>query len=127
MWYDKFSGLPPHGSPLETVFVIVRLDQQQTEILQTRAMLQSIVGLHESTKTQDPAITAFQEYCAKMLPFIEQAKDKEANQMKDRLEKLVQSPINLNVREILATRAEGVKQKVLAKQFKIKPKDPGLI
>lgn len=125
MWYDKFDGLPPRGSPLETIFVMVRLERQQAQLLETRAMIQSVVGLHESKKTQDPAIAAFQEYCNKMFPFLDRALNTEKEEAVARLNDFVKAPAKIALHPIYKQQAEHAKKMATLKRFRLQPKMPG--
>jgi hypothetical protein len=127
MWYDKFTGIPPRGSPLETIFVMVRLERQQSQLLETRALIQSIVGLHESRKTQDPAIEAFQEYCSKMFPFLDRALNVEKDEAHRRLMEFTKHPAKIALHPIYKQQAEHAKKMATLKRFKLQPKAPGTI
>lgn len=127
MWYDKFDGLPPRGSPLETIFVMVRLERQQAQLLETRALIQSVVGLHESKKTQDPAIEAFQEYCNKMFPFLDRALNTEKEEAHRRLMDFVKAPAKIALHPIYKQQAEHAKHMATLKRFKLQPKSPGTV
>jgi hypothetical protein len=127
MWYDKFVGIPPKGSPLETIFVLVRLERSQSQLLETRALIQSIVGLHESRKTQDPAIEAFNEYCAKMFPFLDRAMNTEKEEAHRRLMEFVKAPAKIALHPVYKQQAEHAKKMATLKRFKLSPKAPGTI
>lgn len=127
MWYDKYPGLPRRGSPLETLFVLVRLQRTQAEILSTRALVQSIVGLHEEKATQDPAIAAYQEFCDKMLPFLDRAVDNESEEARKRLADFVKSPARINLNPVYKQQAEHAKKMATLKRFKLQPKLPGTV
>jgi len=127
MWYDKFVGIPPRGSLLETIFVLVRLERQQAQLMETRAMLQAIVGLHESRSTQDPAIEAFQEYCSKMFPFLDRAMNAEREEAHQRLMEFVKHPARIALHPIYKQQAEHAKKMASLKRFKLRPKTPGTI
>jgi len=127
MWYDRFSGIPPRHSPLETIFTLIMLERQRSRLLETRAMVQSIVGMHESKKTQDPAIAAFQEYCDNMFPFIDKAKNGAKDEIHQILAKFVSQRAKINLTPIYKAKAEHAKQMVSAQQFKLRPKPPGTI
>lgn len=127
MWYDKFAGIPLRGSPLETIFVLVRLERQQAQLLETRAMIQAIVGLHDSRSTQDPAIEAFQEYCKRMFPFLDRAMDAEKNEAHERLKEFVKHPAKIALHPIYKQQAEHAKKMASLKRFKLQPKPPGTV
>lgn len=125
MWYDKYPGLPPRGSPLETLLVLVGLHRRQAELMSTRALVQSIVGMHESTKTQDPAIEAFKEYCDKMFPFLDRAVNTEKDAAHKRLEEFVKYPAKIALGPVYKQQAEHAKKMSTLRRFKIQPKMPG--
>lgn len=127
MWYDRFVGIPPRGSPLETIFVLIRLERQQAQLMETRALIQSIVGLHESKKTQDPAIEAFQEYCNKMFPFLDRAMNSEKEEQMRRLQEFVKYPAKIGLSSVYKQQADHAKKMATLKRFKLSPKAPGTI
>lgn len=127
MWYDKFTGIPPRGSPLETVFVLVRLERQQAQLLETRALIQSVVGLHTEKKTQDPAIEAFKEYSSKMFPFLDRAMNTEKDEAMKRLEQFVKHPAKIALHPIYKQQAEHAKKMATLKRFKLQAKNPGTV
>lgn len=126
MWYDKFP-VPPHGSLLETLFVLVRLERSQTQLLETRALVQSIVGLHESKKTMDPAISAYQEFTAKMFPFLDRAMNQEKDQLNQRLENFVAHPARIKLDSYYKLMAEHAGKASNRKRFKLTAKPPGTV
>jgi hypothetical protein len=127
MWYDKFVGLPPRGSLLESIMVLVRVERQRAQMMETRAIVQSIVGLHESKKTQDPAVQAFQEYCAKMEPQLDGIVKGEKQAAIDALKEFVKRPAKIDLHPIYKQRAEHAKRMATVKRFRLKPKSPGTI
>lgn len=127
MWYDKFPSIPPRGSPLETIFVLVRLERSQAQLMETRALVQSIVGLHETRKTQDPAINAFQEFCDKMFPFLDRAMNSEKEQAHQRLMNFVAHPAKIALHPIYKQQAEHAKQMANLKRHKLTPRSPGTV
>jgi len=126
MWYDKFTGLPPRGSPLETIFVLVRLERQHAQLTETRALVQSIVGLYRDTKA-DPAIEAFQEYCSKMFPFLDSAMNTEKDEIKKRLEEFTRRPARISLIPHYKHLADHAKKMATLKRFKLVAKKPGTI
>ena len=86
MWYDTAVRRPPHGSPLETVFVLVYLRRAEQELMGTRAIIQGLVAAAPPKNKMDPAITAFQAYFDAMMPHLEKAAQKkdEAKEEKSR-------------------------------------------
>lgn len=124
MWYDKYQGIPPRGSLLETVFVLVHLQRLNAELLSTRAMVQGLVGLHESKKTSDAAIEAFQDYCNKMFPFMRRAMDTEREQAIKTLTEFTKHPARIALHPVYKERAEHAKRMATLKRFKLKPQLP---
>lgn len=130
MWYDKFVGIPPRGSLLETVFILVRLDRHQTQLLETRATIQALIGLHENRSTQDPAIKAFQAYAETMFPFLEKAGKTEESEQHERLNKFVQHKARIDLAPVYKAKQEAARAAALnsnRRHFRIKPKIPGTI
>ncbi len=130
MWYDKFVGIPPRGSLLEMVFVLVHIERHQTSLLQTRATVQSIIGLHEKRETQDPAIKAFAAYAEKMFPFLEKAGKVEEDEQYKRLRDFTKHAARIDLRPVYQAKADAAKQAAQAsnrRNFRLRPKLPGTV
>lgn len=127
MIYDKFAGLPPRGSLLETVFVITMAQRRQAQLMETRAIVQSLLGLHESKKTQDPAIEAFEQYCAKIFPVMSRAMDADKERAITRLQDFVKFRAKISKYEVYKQQAAHYKQMANLKRFKLQPKMPGTV
>jgi len=125
LWYDKFNGLPPRNSLLETIFLMVMVQRRQAQLLETRALVQSIVGLHESKKTQDPAIEAFEAYCSKMFPVLSRAMDSDKEKARTNLADFVKKRAKISMHQIYKQQAEHAKKMATLKRFKLQPKMPG--
>jgi phage/plasmid-associated DNA primase len=126
VWYDKFPGMPPRGSPLETVFILIKLQRQQSELLSTRALVQSLVALNTEGKAAvDPAIEAFQKYCDTMFPFLENAADSEKTMAHKRLMEFVKRPARIALHPIYKQQAERAKTLAAQRRFRLTPKMPG--
>lgn len=126
MWYDKFAGVPPRGSLLETIFVLVYLHRQNASMLSTRAVVQSLVGLHENRATQDPAVQAFEDYCNKMFPFLDKAMDTEKEASIKRLVEFTKHPAKIALSPVYKQQAEHAKRMATLRRFKLRPKMPGI-
>jgi len=123
MWYDKYSGIPPRGSLLESVFVLVHLHRQQAQLLATRALVQ--VSMPEHRAAQDPAIEAFQKYCDTMFPFLDRAADQEKEQARENLTKFVSKRAMIALKPIWKMQAEQAKRVATMKRFSLQPTAPG--
>jgi len=123
MWYDKFPGLPPRGSLLESLFTLVYLGRQEAELLSTRAVVQ--VSMPDSKEAQDPAIEAFQKYCDRMFPFLERAGDQEKEDARKRLLSFVKHPVKIQLKPVLKAAAARARKLATFKRFAVKPTSPG--
>jgi hypothetical protein len=121
MWYDKYDGLPPRGSPLESLFLLVFLQRQEATLLSARALVQSTLPEGKAGKA---AIDAFQKYADTMFPFIKSA-SKETD-MHERLREFVKHPVKIDLRPIRAAAADHAKQNAALKHSRLKPQVPGI-
>src|SRR4051812_29402684 len=121
MWYDRYPGVPPRGSPLETLFLHVFIGRKESELLATRTLVRGqFAGLAKSPESVKAAFDAYQAYSDAMFPFLERA----ANTTTDdntRLLEHVKYPMRINVQSIRKDKADAAKAKGLRK-FKV----PGL-
>ncbi len=123
MWYDKFQGLPPRGSLLESLFTLVYLQRKEAELLSTRALVQ--VAMPDEREAQDPAIEAFQKYCDQMFPFLERATNKDKEEARKRLAEFVKKPAKIKLKPIWKMQAQHAKRMATLKRFAINPTVPG--
>lgn len=102
LWYDQFRGIPEHGSPLESVLLLVFLDRQHAQLLQTRALVQTQVLALDNKAHQDSAIQAFQQYADTMYSFLRKAEDTKpgANKDHERLLRFVAKPVTIDLRPV---------------------------
>lgn len=120
MWYDKYPGVPPRGSQLEALFLLVHVQRHEAEILGTKALiLSSLADSNEETKH---AIESYKSYCATMLPSLEQAKDLEEEQLRKRLLEHVRYPMRIDMGSIRKEQAAAARSKALTK-YKVKRAD----
>lgn len=121
MWYDKYPGLPPRGSPLESLFLLVFLQRTERDLLSTRALVQT--SMPEGTAAK-PAIEAYQKYVDKMFPFIESAsKESEAHTL---LREFVKYKAKIDLRPIMEAQAETARNNAVLRHSKLKPRIPGV-
>lgn len=125
VWYDKFQGMPPRGSLLETLFVLVKLSRVQAEMRGTKALVQGILGLSSAGDKLDPAIQAFEEYYDQMLPFLERVSETEDDKDRKRLAEFVKHPVRINLNPIYQQQAQHARRMAALDRFKIRPKVPG--
>ena len=129
MWYDKYPGVPPRGSLLETVFVLVGIQRRQAELLSTRALVQAIVGLHALSpnpkETMHPAIEAFQLYADKMFPFLDKATTAEKTDQHKALEHFTKAPLRISTKDIYKQKVEHARRNAALRSTKLKPRIPG--
>lgn len=126
MWYDKYPGLPPAGSPLESIFVLVFLRRKESELLATRAMVTATV---RAGREGDPAVKAFKAFCEAMFPYLEQAANTELDNAKKALNEMVKKPLQIKMSHIYDMQAQSVASsnrtaRSMAR-FRVKPKLPG--
>jgi hypothetical protein len=113
MWYDKYPGAPPRGSPLETVFLLVHIARKEAELLATRTLVRGQFALlSKSPEGAKAAYEAYQSYSDAMFPFLEHAKDTTTDDHA-RLMEHVKRPVEIDVQSIRHQRAEHDKQKGL--------------
>jgi hypothetical protein len=122
MWYDRFQGLPPRGSLLESIFLLVFLSRQEAHLLATRAIVQSTLPEGSAAK---PAIEAYQKYCDRMFPHIERAGDMDKEQQRERLAAFVKKKATISLAPVLKAQADQQKKIAAFKQFRLKPRYPG--
>lgn len=117
MWYDKYPGAPPRGSPLETLFVLVQLQRREAELLSTKALvLGSMADSNEETKN---VVTSFRAYCDSMFPFLEEAGKLDEANLKARLLEHSRRPLKIDIAGIKKERAAEAKRKGFDK-YKLK-------
>lgn len=119
MLYDKLSVVPPPGSPLHTVFLLVRLERSKTQLLEHRALIQSLVAINPNN-TSNTIIEAYQTYADAMLPFLERAKDTEKDDAKKVLAEFVKRPARIDLMPLHQARAADAKRKA-ERVFKMRP------
>jgi hypothetical protein len=123
MWYDKYPGMPPRNSPLESLFTLVYLQRQEAQLLSTRALVQVSMPTHQ--EAQDPAIKAFQKYCDTMFPFLDRASNQEEEQARAQLREFVKRPARIQLRPVWKAQAEHAKRMASLKRFAVKATNPG--
>jgi hypothetical protein len=115
MWFDKYPGVPPRGSPLETVFLLVHLGRKEAEMLSTRALVRGqFAAMARSESSAKTAYEAYVAYEEAMFPFIEQATNT-FNQDHQRLMEHVAHPMQIDVASIMKERAHADRLKGLRK------------
>lgn len=114
MWYDKYPGVPPRGSPLETLFVLVHISRKEAELLATRSMVRGQFAiLAKSPDAAKSAFEAYQMYADAMFPFLEQASNITAKSDYERLMEHVKYPMEIDLRSIRQARAADARLKGL--------------
>jgi hypothetical protein len=83
MLYDLASTPPEPGSMLESVFLLVSLRKREAELLQTEALITTILGA--ASEKYEPIETALKAYKNAMFPFLESEKIKRADMAKEAL------------------------------------------
>lgn len=125
MWYDKYPGIPPRGSPLEAVFTRIYVQRQQVELMGTRAMVLS--SLADNTAATRKAVEGFQEFCDSIFPFFEKAAELDKERDIKRLMEHVAKPMRIDIGSIKAERAAAARAKAHNK-FKLRTVEiPGIL
>jgi len=114
--YDKYQGLPPRNSPLESVFLLVYIRRQEADLLATRALVRSILNLSESKELEEEAIKAFEDYCERMFPFWKRAEDLEVDEQRKALMELVKKPLKIKLPELYRAQAAMLRKKTKGSQ-----------
>jgi len=121
MWYDKYPGLPPRSSPLESLFLLVFLQRTESELLSTRALVQTSMPEGSAAK---PAIEAYQKYVDTMFPFIESAsKESEVHAL---LREFVKHPVKIDLRPIREAQAQTARNNAVLRHNRLKAHVPGV-
>jgi hypothetical protein len=124
MVYDKYRGVPTANSPLESLFILVYLQRQESELLATRALVEASLADEERKE----AVEAFERYCTKMFPFWKRGADLEDDEERKALMELVKKPLKINLSEVYKTQAKALRRKAHKKsgavpdKFRMKPR-----
>jgi hypothetical protein len=124
MWYDKYPGVPPRGSPLETLFVLVNQERLAADLLATKALVLS--ALSDTGEEAKNAIKSFQSYADAMFPFLEAASDVDANAHRQKLLDHVKYPLRIDLASVKKERADKAKAKALSKYKISRVQIPGV-
>lgn len=109
MWYDKYPGVPPRGSPLEAVFLLMHIHRREAELLATRSMVHAQWALlSKSEEWAKKAFEAYQTYAESMFPFLERAANTTTTDQA-RLLELVKYPMRIDVASVEKQRAQKAK------------------
>lgn len=122
MWYERYQGIPPRNSLLESLFVLIYLSRQEAQLLATKAM---VVGMNEGNPSEQ-AVKAYTSYFESVFPFIERAANVEQDQQKKYLEEFVKHPAKINLKPILMAKAQEARQRSQRRAMRVKPKMPGV-
>lgn len=122
MWYDRYQGIPERNSLLESLFVLVHLSRQEAQLLATKAM---VLGMSDG-KVTEPAVQAYTKYFESVFPFVERATDVEKETMKKHLEEFAKHPVRIDLKPILAAKAQEARARSQRRVMRVKPKIPGV-
>lgn len=120
--YDRLSGVPKPGSPLESILSLVFIKRAEAELLATKALV--IASLHPDKKG-DPTVDAFVEYANTLLPWLKQAAEKKSTEAKKALERFVQQPVVINTGAMWRQRVEVAKKQGVLETMRIRPTKRG--
>lgn len=122
--YDRYEGLPPNGSPLETVFLIVQRERQRAEMLavktQAQALLLILQQLGASKQVAKPATDAFDAYVDHVLP-VEKAAEVVSDAHKV-LNDFVKYPARINQQMVYEQRVSAAREKVGRNARRLRPR-----
>lgn len=120
MLYDKYPGVPPRGSPLESILVVVANRRQDA---MARGVTALILG-KDSEKSAD----AFQDFLSSMFPYLQDVEDQQKDEAKEALMDLVGKKIQIDTSQIGRPERSGSKQvsRAATERFRIQPKIPGV-
>jgi hypothetical protein len=80
MLYDLAQELPPAGSLLESIFLLIALRKREAEVLQTEAIIVAVAGAQSGQI--DLIQKSLRQYKNSVLPFLEAEKTKQDVDMK---------------------------------------------
>lgn len=121
MWYDKYPGVPPRGSPLETVFLLVHLQRQEVALMAQRTQVRGQLALlAKSPESAKAALEAYENYCDALFPFLNKATES-LGEDKKRLLEHVKYPLRIDIGALQHEMGAKAKAKGLAK-FRLKEK-----
>lgn len=123
MWYDKYSGVPLRGSPLETVFLLVKLHRQEAELLARRTEMRGQLAiLSKSPEMAKAMLEAWDSYCDTMFPFLDKAKNLDfLGDAKSQLLEHIKRPMQIDLKQLRSQSAATAKRRGLEK-YKVKPR-----
>jgi hypothetical protein len=122
MWYEKYPGVPPRGSPLETVFLLVSLQRREAELLSQRTLLRGQLAiLGKSTEAVKAAVESFEAYYDTLFPFMAEAADLDKQNDRAKLLEHVRYPMQINMGALRKELAGNAKAKA-SNKYKIKEK-----
>ena len=87
MLYDLAQELPPPGSLLESIFLLIALRKREAEVLQTEAIVVAVAGAPSGQI--DLIQKSMRDYKNALLPFLEAEKTKQDVDMKTLLKEWV--------------------------------------
>ncbi len=118
IWYDQNRGIPQHGSPLESLFLLVLIQRQQAQLLSTRALVQT--SMPDEKAAADPAIEAYQKYHDAMFPFLDRIGDPDTEAQRKRLEKFVKHNARIDLKPYWRRQAKAAKRVKNLRRMKLK-------
>ena len=107
--YDKYKGVPRANSPLESLFILVYVQRQEAQLLQTQAIVHAV--LQSEGDERKEAVETFDKYCERMFPFWKKAVDKEADEERKALMDLVKKPLRIRLPEVFKMQAAALEQR----------------
>lgn len=120
MLYDKYVGVPPRGSPLESIFCIVS-SRRQNAIAQGIMVL--VAGFRDSKETPE----RFQEFLSSMFPYLQGVEERQNEEAREALMDLVGKRLSIDTTQI--GRPERSSTRMVSREaterFRIQPKIPG--
>lgn len=106
----------------------VGIRRAEQELMSTRALVQAVVAQAPAKAKMEPAITAFDEFFAAMMPHLERAAQ-DTDDAHKALMKLTKHPLKIGLKEVYQQQAakwkKNTKSAPIPRAKIIKPKIPG--
>jgi hypothetical protein len=119
MWYDTCRTIPEHGTPLESVLLLVFLERQHAALLHTRTLVQAQMANIEEKEQQEVVQKAYQDLSDSLFSFLSN-KEGETKKSSDadyqRLMKHVAHPLKIDLRPVAKGRIQQTMRRLSARQ-----------
>ena len=121
MWYDTCRTIPEHGTPLESVLLLVFLERQHAALLHTRTLVQAQMANIEEKDQQEAVQKAYQELSDSLFSFLgkketEGGTKKSSDDDYKRLMKHVTHPLKIDLRPVAKGRIQQTMRRLSSRQ-----------